>query len=778
VVGASGAAAPSARLDRLAHRLHDDPERIYNWVRGNVTFEPGWGSVLGAEGCRQTLTCDAHDTSSLLLALLEAAGYDARYVTGVVDVDARLFKSVVGDMHTLAAASKAADSSGWPHRVRPDGRHVRIAHVWVEVDLADGPRRWGARVSHRKETKPWADCRHSIGHHHPFSRCRRHVYVPLDAALKPHRFSPPKPLPFDTRAFARDLAATFTYDPGAAAITGFDGAAFDARLAAATNATFAGLERRRPGTPGWTRKLRDLLGTLKPDVRRLPVGRAAGSVRTAPAGAIVKISGRDEVLPDSVRHRVEVGFPGAGAGPVTSLYLDRLPGARLTVDFGAADQAAVDAVAAAGGPWAVAPRSILMRPVLLLDGEAVLTGAPIPFTDFQEVDARVIRPDGVVDSEATNFLRAGGVGALVIDPVRVGAGTLDVVGDRVDALARRLKAGPATLTFDRFHGEWLLAHGLAYFSLVDMATELAAHRLDVREVAAVPGIAMVSWQPVPGAETGSLQIDAQQLGIAGAVARDGDLARAALHRQAAGGFSSGMEAGVFGSMLGLNATSTMDILRRSLDAGRPIGVIVDDSSLATVLSHLVAPANVRDFIANSVANGFDNYVPLSPTTIGDWTGTGWMQLRPDDGAFGFLLSGGLSGGAVTNSDGKATQAVYDASVDGGLRALGQSSNFRVSTGANVASTVLAPIGAGIETYTTIKEIQAAGGSTGQAVVTGIATGLVRGAYGIATDVAATEAAVAGGPAAAFAVAAAGSQAADQATRAIKDYSLCGQVPCP
>lgn len=760
----SSAIVTNDRLEQLAGQLDDDPSQIFNWVRANVTFEPGWGSVLGAEGCRQTLTCNAHDTASLLIAVLDAAGVDARYVSGVVEVEARLFRSVVGEMETLDAASKAAVNTGWPHEVVAKGRRVRLAHVWVEAPLGSG----GGTTS---------------------------SYVPLDAALKRHRFIRPDRLPRDAEALIRGLGATVSYDAQQAVVDGFDGTTFDAQAAAATDAVFERLERGEPGSRSWMRRLGGILGGLAPDVRPLRVTSGSrgddgddgdddedeASAKTGPPGQIVEVAARDEVLPDTSRHRVEIRFPGAGGQPGTSLYLDELTGERLTVDFGAADQAAIDAVAAAGGPWAVAPRSILMHPVLLAGGVPVLTGMPIRLTDFQAVHTRVVRPDGVVASEAVNFLRAGGVGALVLDPVRMGAGTVEVVRERIEALADRVAGAPVTLSFDEFHGEWLAAHGVAYFTIVDIATELAAHRLDVREVAAVPGIAMVSWQPVPqgGAiTTGALQIDAQQLGMAGGVARDGEAARAALHRQAAGAFSSGMEHGIFESLLRVDATSTVDVLRRELDADRPVGVILDDASRATVFAKLNAPSNVRDFMANSVANGFDVYTPLSPTTIDDWTGTGWMQLR-EDGAFGFLLAGAISGGSTTDDDNDVRDAMYSAAVEGGLEAAGQAANFSVSTGAKAAAFVLAPIGAGMETYDTIKDMQAAGASTGQAVATGIGTGLIKGALGIATGVAASAAAASGGgPPAFIAVAAYGEYHAEQATEAIKNHALCGQLTCP
>lgn len=75
---------PEIRAKAL--ELGNDPLRIYQWVRNNVEFVPTWGSIQGAQMTLQTRQGNAFDTSSLLVALLRAAGIHARYVTGTIEL--------------------------------------------------------------------------------------------------------------------------------------------------------------------------------------------------------------------------------------------------------------------------------------------------------------------------------------------------------------------------------------------------------------------------------------------------------------------------------------------------------------------------------------------------------------------------------------------------------------------------------------------------------------------------------------------------------------------
>ncbi|HEX6357657.1 transglutaminase domain-containing protein, partial [Actinophytocola sp.] len=415
--GAAGRTTVPGTVRALADRL-GTPERIFNWVRSNVVFEPGWGSVLGADGCFQIRRCDAHDTSSLLLSLLAARNIPARYVTGLVDVDAGVFRSAAGDVASNTAASQIAVVTGWPHETIGGGK-IRLAHVWVEADLTG-----------------------------------RGAFLPLDAALKPHLFTPPAARAVDATTRAAALADTITFDPATATLTNFDAQAFDARAQDVSDALLAEVGPEPVlRTPDAVRLVGELTGSLRAKVHAVSLSKGA-----APLGDIVSIAGRDQTLPDSVRHRLEVSFvagAGAGAGDgtvTTTIPLDETDDTRLTVDFAAATPTDADEVARYGGLWSTPPGEVALRPTLLMAGEAKLIGAPIAFTAFQQVHTRVLRPNGTVTANVSNFLRAGSVGALVVNPVRVGIGSLTTSSTRVGGLADRFTTPrPGTVTGDELH---------------------------------------------------------------------------------------------------------------------------------------------------------------------------------------------------------------------------------------------------------------------------------------------------------------------------------------
>ncbi len=62
-----------------ATALSNDPNQIFAFVRDQVAFESYRGSVRGARGALWALAGNTLDKSSLLVALLEAAGYTAQY---------------------------------------------------------------------------------------------------------------------------------------------------------------------------------------------------------------------------------------------------------------------------------------------------------------------------------------------------------------------------------------------------------------------------------------------------------------------------------------------------------------------------------------------------------------------------------------------------------------------------------------------------------------------------------------------------------------------------
>ena len=128
--------APANRA--LANKL-GTPLAIFNWVRNNVKSHPTYGSIQGADHCRQTLQCNGAETASLLIALLRAKGIAARYVFGTAEVPiaaARnwfaVFDKDKGPVWSALSAGGIATAEGLS-----GGRAtvVRLEHVWVEAWL-------------------------------------------------------------------------------------------------------------------------------------------------------------------------------------------------------------------------------------------------------------------------------------------------------------------------------------------------------------------------------------------------------------------------------------------------------------------------------------------------------------------------------------------------------------------------------------------------------------------------------------------------------------------
>ncbi len=89
VYAADTAASPDAPISKeiadLAQSLQWNPVLIYEWVKNSVDTEWYWGSMKGAgETLRQKSGNDA-DQAALLVALLRASNFPARYVRGTIE---------------------------------------------------------------------------------------------------------------------------------------------------------------------------------------------------------------------------------------------------------------------------------------------------------------------------------------------------------------------------------------------------------------------------------------------------------------------------------------------------------------------------------------------------------------------------------------------------------------------------------------------------------------------------------------------------------------------
>lgn len=297
-------------IQAQADALGREPVALFEWVRRQIAYVPGSGSLQGAQGVFETRRGNATDTASLLVALLRASGVHARYVTGNVEIDSqRLMRWLAVDR--IEAVTELFTEAG----VRFDSvvvggqvARVRFEHTWVEAWIDFAPSR-GAR--------------HRTGD----------AWVALDASYKDLNYSPGIDLAvlmaIDTAASANALGAAATLDGGAGFISALAGPALAAQLDAATQRLRNALQARNLGNA----RLRDLLPHATDTTPDYPffLGNLAYSVvgNDAPVA----------VLADAQRHRLrwslrsdDNGQPGAEA-----LLLDQptvaLAGKRIDLRF-------------------------------------------------------------------------------------------------------------------------------------------------------------------------------------------------------------------------------------------------------------------------------------------------------------------------------------------------------------------------------------------------------------------------------------------------------------
>jgi len=116
-------------------RLGNDPLATYNFVHDGFTPEPYYGSKKGSVGAFEERAGNDADLSSLLVALLRAAGVPARYEYGTVEISPEQAMAWAGTTDPRVAADVLV-SSGIPAIKMMVGTRVdavRVEHVWVRA---------------------------------------------------------------------------------------------------------------------------------------------------------------------------------------------------------------------------------------------------------------------------------------------------------------------------------------------------------------------------------------------------------------------------------------------------------------------------------------------------------------------------------------------------------------------------------------------------------------------------------------------------------------------
>lgn len=582
----------TAAITAKAAELGNSPVRIYEFVRNGVEFQAYLGSRKGSAETLTQLAGNDTDQASLLLALLRAAGIPSRYVRGTLEITPEQAKAWlrVDDAATAASILTTAGLDGVAVVSGPNVVAVRFTHVWVEAYV------------------PYANYRGVP------NGTQEKLWVPLDPSLKQSEIEPGQdvltPLGFDIDAYLADYISTF-HAPSPIEKLVSDVQAY--------------LDASAPGT-------------TVADVERTSsiAARSLGILPMSLPARQLAVASRFAALEAAKRYKVRFRlYNGATTFIDYTADLPAMITKRVTIEYvGAtpADQTTIDSF---GTIYNTPPNLVNVKPILKLDGTAVATSAnAIGMGRTHSSDMHFTQPTG-----------ASNVQPLVQNQIIAGNGQAIAFDTFLDVRDAFFTGGGFTV--DNTLESVLHSTAVDYLDRVDRGQERAERLMqmvtiqDVSEAIVENSIAVsLSFGTPVSFEWTGLTVDADRR-IIGPFHVGGNDAKSRPYMILTGMDGSIMENRVFEDLFDQEAVSTIKILELASDAGIPICTI--DSSIAADCPGITQPTSILSAINTALAAGHVVTIPRAPITVGQWSGTGYIDMQ-SSGAAGYIISGGISSG--------------------------------------------------------------------------------------------------------------------------------------
>ncbi|MCL6614796.1 MAG: hypothetical protein K6U03_09325, partial [Firmicutes bacterium] len=439
--------SPTQELLDLVDRLDRDPLKIYQYVRNELDYEPYPGLVKGPERTLLEKAGNDLDLAALLVVLLRAAGYRARFAQGRIRLDIGQAMDWVGTRDPKLAAAFFV-KNGIPAEIEASGGSytgVILDHWWVQAYLPYLP---GGGAG-KGEADTWLNLDPS------FKRYRFHYG--RDAAAE---------IGIDPRRFLQDLKSQAVVDDERCFVTGIPEEEVYNRLQV------------------WTDGIRRYAEANGLTADQIYLGReiVREELGVFPAGLPYRVEGTP-IIRENLPHDVAVGFTIRGLDRQGQIdlaytgYLHEIAGRRLTVSYRPATADDEEIIREFGAEPGFPAYLVRLIPEIKLDGLVVASGTPLGMGERQVFEFVYTGP-GTGRDVTSKVLTAGSVAAVAIDLQRLPA---ELIHQRAGDLRLRLydlEAGRPPEN-DEILGEILYLWGLNYFLQADRLNAIAASALDV-----------------------------------------------------------------------------------------------------------------------------------------------------------------------------------------------------------------------------------------------------------------------------------------------------------
>ncbi|MFN0061131.1 MAG: transglutaminase domain-containing protein, partial [Myxococcaceae bacterium] len=575
----------------LATQLGNKPLALYNFVHTQVSTDIYWGSKKGAAATLAEKRGNDFDQASLLIALLRAAGFAARYEYGAVKLSLAQAQALTGG----ADAAKAAyllSRAAIPAAVDTDGKSVLMEKVWVRAYVPYG--NW-------RGSGPGGES----------------VWVRLDPAMK---------------LVARKAGVSLRN------LVQFD---FDSYLGALTGETPKDIYEKQLLTAAKSQNLCNTLDDALPSAR---ITQEAFSLLPAehPAKVIssLLLFARP---PASMRHDVTLTLDGQAQ----NFELPQVTGRDVSITYVGATPADEAAITAAGGLGNVVPYQVRVVPVLKVAGQEVRRFNALMPGLLQNLTVRVTVPNATA-ATAVHRLTAGSPYALALFAGAPSVAQVDAYRRTAQAatgdartlaelqLALSLYARQQQEDITRLYA--LEAHSAVQDVLEALAgKEFGVDTVNGTPVALLPGLYVIdvardSLTPLP---------------------LNGDSSRVAYLARLAGHHGSALEHKVWENVFPTAAVSAVKILQAAASQTVPVYQLVQGSPQRSLLTGF--SASTLNDIDSALGAGWRARIAQRPISYAQYQNQeGYILENPATGAGAYRINALLNGGGSKgggNSDG-------------------------------------------------------------------------------------------------------------------------------
>lgn len=595
---------------------------VYQYIKNNYMMEFYFGSRKGAVGASAEKAGNDYDIASLLIGVLRDRNIPARYAKGEIEITAeQAMEWTATDDINVAIRSIAA--LGIPTTgMISDGETVavRLEHTWVEAYV------------------PYTDYR-GTG-----NRSGERLWIPLDASFKKSTHLAGTDIE-TINAYMKDES---NYLNENSVINGVSVSNI-AKMVDGEESAFVKYMLEN----GYDSVAQVFGGKeiIYEDFGYLPLSLPYNTVSDTERYDDIPVDYTDTI-------NFELFGNSASGNNIygddfinETIYAPDVYGKRLTLTYVPATQADSDVISDYGGIFSTPAYLVKMKPQFVIDGEVIAEG-DVCNTGYTQKYIITLSNSASTqnNSEITNNVIVGGMYSIVLDYGNVSEVELKNVKSVVDNFSFVMTEDNCYT--DTYMGEMLYAIGKLYFSQLDIYNEVVA---GVHNVTATRSLSLgiigfnanvtYSFGVPSELKEGGVFLDIGH-DVHCVVSNDNNNESEKKFMLEAGMYASAMEHGILEQVTGVESVSTIKALHYAQQNDVPIHYINKDN-LNSEIAQLNFSDQLISDIRSSVNSGKVIIIPEHEIAIHQWTGVGYMVLDPDTFACGYMISGGMAGGAMT-----------------------------------------------------------------------------------------------------------------------------------